>query len=193
MDFYGNMSMVPDIREELHAVIHGRADVTPQGRGVVLRRLSNTPCACWDPVTGGSKRPNCPYCKGEGWQFIETQETMAIYRGVAPVYKPGVLATGQYPQAGMGYTDTNRATAYVEFFRTDGSEVYPNYERYTLQEAKAYDKLYELKVDHEGELVIDLTGHFVRTVKWKVLSVVPTHGDHGRIEFFELGLEKENA
>ena len=165
-----------------------------QGRTVILRRMTNTTCpGCWDPKTGGSVRPNCRYCQGEGWQFHETQEIMALYRGVAPVYKPGVLATGEYPQNAMGYTDQNRCTAYVEVFRDDGSQVYPDYERYTLQTAKAYDKLYETKVDPEGEPIIDSSGRFTRTAKWKVLSVVPTHGDNGRVEFWELGLEKENV
>jgi hypothetical protein len=118
---------------------------------------------------------------------------MALFRGVAPVYKPGVLATGEYPQNDMGYTDMNRCTAYVEVFRDDGSQVYPDYERYTIQTAKAYDKLYEVKVDPEGDPVTDSSGRFTRTAKWKVLSVVPTHGDNGRIEMFELGLEKENV
>jgi hypothetical protein len=95
---------------------------------------------------------------------------------VAPVYKPGVLATGQFPQAGMGYTDTQRATGYIEVFRDDGSQTYPNYERYTIQTAKNYDKLYELKVDGEGEPVYGAHG-YIRSAKWKVLSLVPWHGD----------------
>ena len=48
-------------------------------------------------------------------------------------------------------------------------------------------------VDPEGDPVTDSSGRFTRTAKWKVLSVVPTHGDNGRIEMFELGLEKENV
>ena len=92
------------------------------------------------------------------------------------MYKPGVLAPGQFPQAGMGYTDTQRATGYIEVLRDDGSQTYPNYERYIIQTAKNYDKLYELKVDPEGELVYGTTG-WLRTAKWKVLSLVPWHGD----------------
>jgi len=131
----------------------------------------------WDePKLHGSTRPNCQYCQGEGWQFYETEEIIAMYRGVAPVYKPGVLATGQYPMAGMGYTDTQRATGYIEVFREDGSQTYPNYERYTIQTAKNYDKLYELKVDPHGEPVYGQNG-YIRSAKWKVLSLVPWHGD----------------
>ena len=175
MDFYRDISATIDLREELHSVIHGSEEIVGQGRTVILRRMTNTTCpGCWDPKTGGSIRPNCRYCQGEGWQFFETQEIMALYRGVAPVYKPGVLATGEYPQNAMGYTDQNRCTAYVEVFRDDGSQVYPDYERYTLQTAKAYDKLYETNVDPEGNPITDSSGRFTRTVKWKDLSVVPT-------------------
>ncbi len=194
MDFYRDISATIDLREELHSLIHGSEEIVGQGRTVILRRMTNTTCpGCWDTKTGGSIRPNCRYCQGEGWQFFETQEIMALYRGVAPVYKPGVLATGEYPQNAMGYTDQNRCTAYVEVFRNDGSQVYPDYERYTLQTAKAYDKLYETKVDPEGNPITDSSGRFTRTVKWKVLSVVPTFGDNVGIEFWELGLEKENV
>lgn len=194
MDYFASYSNGIDLRDEMAKIIHGSADLVGQGRTTILRRLTDTTCpACWDKTSGGSSRPNCPYCKGEGYQFYETIETVVIFRGVAPVYKPGVLATGQYPQAGMGYTDTNRATAYLEVLRPDGTETYPNYERYTKIEASAYDKLYETKVDTEGVSIIDSAGQYIRSAKWKVLSVVPTHGDHGRVEFFELGLEKENV
>ena len=92
MDFYRDISPNIDLRDELHTVLHGSEELAGQGRTVILRRLSNTTCpGCWDPKTGGSTRPNCPYCQGEGYQFIETRELMALFRGVAPVYKPGVL------------------------------------------------------------------------------------------------------
>lgn len=194
MEFYPDQSVGIDLREELHAVIHGRADIVGQGRKMIMRRLTNTTClACWEPASGGSRRPNCPYCKGEGYQFTETLETMAVFRGVTPVYKPGVLATGQYPQGEYGYSDANRGTAYMEVFRPDGSETYPNYERYTLMTNQAYDKLYELKVDSSGAAIRSSHGQYTRTLKWKVMSMIPLHGDNGRIEFFELALEKENV
>ena len=33
---------------------------------------------------------------------------MIVFRGVAPVYKPGNLATGQYPQADYGYVSPDK-------------------------------------------------------------------------------------
>jgi hypothetical protein len=75
----------------------------------------------------GSHRPNCRYCHGEGYMFRESIVKMAVFRGLAPVYKPGVQATGQYPGCDWGYSDPDRATAFCEY------TVSPDYERYTLQ------------------------------------------------------------
>lgn len=180
MDFYPDTPNI-DLRDELHALLFGRADLIPQGRPFVLRQMTDTRCVCWDTTSGGSRTPSCRYCGGEGYYWTETQWTMWMASGVAPVYKPGFLASGQYPQAQIGYTDPNRGTAYCEF------NVFPNYERYTLPANPSPDKLYALKVDVNGNTMIPL----VRTSKWKILNVTPLFGDFGRIEFFELSLEKE--
>lgn len=188
MDFYGTVGNI-DLREELSALLRGRADLVPQGREVLWRRLQDTHCpACWDPVTGGTTRQMCKYCQGEGYLWVETRELVYLTRGVAPVYKPGALATGQYPQANYGYTDPNRATCYLEAVTPDGRQTCPNYERYAIQTHPAFDKVYELKVDVDGATAQPL----VRAAKWRLLTLVPLHGDHGRVEFFELALEKEN-
>lgn len=180
MDFYTDTPNI-DLREELAALLYGRADLTPQGRPFILRQMTDTRCVCWDPSSGGSKTPNCRYCDGETYYWTETEFTMWMAQGVAPIYKPGFLASGQYPQAGLGYTDPNRGTAYCEY------NVFPNYERYTLPTNSAPDKLYALKVANDGSRVIP----GVRISKWKILNVTPLHGDFGRIEFFELSLDKE--
>ena len=188
MDFYGSSGSI-DLRTELSDLLRGREDLIGQGREVLLRRLTDDTCpACWDPTSGGTTRQNCKYCQGEGYLWRETVELVYMTRGVAPVYKPGNLGTGKYPQADYGYADPNRATCFIEAITPEGRLVFPNYERYTRQEHKSYDKLFELKVDAEGG-----TSHpLVRTAVWKVLTLVPYHGDYGRVEFFELGLEKSN-
>ena len=113
---------------------------------------------------------------------------MAQFYGVAPVYKPAVLGSGQYPAASWGYSDPNRSTIYCEW------SVWPNYERYTLPDNSAPDKLFEVKVDTNGSAVWDIPSRQpVRASKWKILSVTPISGDGGRIEFFECGCEKETA
>lgn len=191
MDFYGGIEANIDLREEFSAVLRGRIDLGPgQGREVLIRRLTDTHCpACWDKVTGGTTRQHCKYCDGEGYLWTETRELVYLTRGVAPVYKPGALATGQYPQADYGYTDPNRATCFIEAVTPEGRPTFPDYKRYTLVEHPAFDKVYELKVGENGGTVQPL----VRTAKWRLLTLVPWHGDRGRVEFFELALDKENA
>lgn len=180
MDFYPTSSGI-DLRDEMHRMIYGGMGVIGQGRPVLLRHLTDTPCACVQP--NGSADDQCPYCQGEGFQFWETQEYLYIARGVAPIYKPGYLATGNYPQASYGYTDPNRATGFCEY------TVFPDYERYINGQKKTVDKVYELKpnIDGSGPL-LPLT----RMTKWKVLSLTPLHGDQGRVEFFECALESED-
>lgn len=180
MDFYSLQSDI-NLREEMHAILFGRIDVVAQGRPVVLRKLTNTVCACWDGVTGGPIG-SCPYCQGEGYQFHETIETMYIAMGVAPVYKPGYLASGQYPQAQYGYDDPNRATGYCSH------TVYPDYSRYSNGDVKAFDNIYDLLVKDEGGIKYPIT----RIAKYRVLNLTPLHGDFGRVEFFELSLAKIN-
>jgi hypothetical protein len=40
-----------DLREEMRTIIHGRADLVPQGREVILRRILDQKCqACWTGI-----------------------------------------------------------------------------------------------------------------------------------------------
>lgn len=185
MDFFDNRSADNiDLRQEMHHLIYGSTEVIAQGRDVVLRELTNTTCtACWDKTSGGSNNPHCIYCDGEGYMWSERIIKVFLVHGVAPIYKPGNLATGQYPQGDTGYLNTDRGTAFCEY------RIFPNYERYTNDEQSRYDMIYDLKVDTSGRTVSPL----VRTAKWKVLTVVPWHGDQGRVEFFELGLQKADV
>lgn len=181
MDFYPQISNV-DFREEFSAVLRGRIDIVAQGREVLFRFLTDTPCICYNTQTG-SGTLGCSYCQGEGYSFYEQPILIYIARGVAPVYKPGFLATGQYPQTSYGYTDPNRATGYCEY------TVFPDYEKYINGTKKSFDKLYELKVGDQGGIAYPIT----KTDKWKLMTLTPLHGDNGRIEFFELALEHEDA
>lgn len=176
-----------DMRAQMHALIFGAVDVMAQGRPFILRELSDKVCkGCWSKDDGNSKRSNCPYCQGEGYEFTERMVKMILFSGVAPVYKPAILGSGQYPTSGYGYTDPERATVYCEW------SIWPNYERYTLPSNQAPNKLFEVKVDSDGNAVWDLKAKMpIRTAKWKILSVTPIFGDGGRLEYFELGAEKE--
>lgn len=185
MDFYGdNLASNIDLRFEFDKILFGGIDVVAQGRQMVLREFTDTPCPyCWDPVTSSARISNCPYCHGEAYQFTERVVTMALYAGIAPVYKPGVQGTGQYPTADYGTTDPDKASAFARY------DTWPNYERFTFPQNAINNKLYELKVDFNGRTVQPL----VRAAKWKMLSITPMHGDFGRVEYFECGLEKETV
>ncbi len=88
---------------------------------------------------------------------------ICFFSGVAPVYKPGNLATGQYPQTDAGYLASDHATAFCEY------RIFPNYEFFTNDEQARYNMLYELKVDASGRTGSPL----VRTAKWKIFSARP--------------------
>lgn len=180
MDFYGEPPNRIDLREELHAIIYGRADMVPQGAKIVLRRLTDDHCECWDKLTGGP-RQNCSFCKGEGWEFRETEETMVMFAGKAPLFQGGLLGNGQFPFTATGYDDPNKGTAICEY------SVFPDYERFLIRKDKAWDRIYELKVDDLGNVVYPQ----IRTSKWKIVTVTPMRGDFSRVEYFVLGLEKE--
>jgi hypothetical protein len=181
MDFFANLGSNIDLRDELHDLTHGAADVVSQGRDVIVRELTNQTCtACWDKTSGGSNNPHCRYCDGEGYMWRERIVKMIVFRGVAPVYKPGNLATGQYPEADFGYVSPDKSTAYCEWW------IFPDYEKFTDDGMKRYDMLYELKVTGDGNTYYPL----VRTAKWKMLTVTPIHGDNGRVEYFEIGMDK---
>lgn len=170
-----------DLRKELDIILRGGADMVAQGRTVILRELSDTTCSCWNKLEGGSAKPDCIYCQGEGYLWRERKLIAFLAEGVAPIYKPGFLATGAYPQAEWGFTDPDRATAYCDY------RTFPNYERYTLRQQQRFDKIYDLKVKEDGSLFYPI----VRTSKWKVVDVFPYRGDYSRVEFFELSLSKE--
>ncbi len=89
----------------------------------------------------------------------------------------------QDSQTAWGMSDEERALAYFEF------DVFPNYERYLQPSLPSWDKLYELKVDCDGCLIQPV----IRVSKWKIKSVTPHRGDRGRVEFFEVGLEKQTV
>ncbi len=180
MQFYPTGGAI-DLREELKAILYGDLIEPGKGRPVLIRRLTDTRCAC--QVERGSIDANCSYCGGEGWLWSETIHTAYLAKNFGTVLNASNVIKSQSALDLYGYTDENRAVGYMEY------NVFPNYERYLRPNHPSYDKLYELKVDTSGQLVRPV----IRTAKWAVKSVTPQHGDFGRIEYFELGLEKLNT
>jgi hypothetical protein len=175
---------VPNIdgRDQFERLLRGDVGVIAIGRDAILRRMTDQNCACWDGVTGGPVA-FCSYCLGEGFTFTEEMIQVFVADGTAPLYKPGVLGSGQYPWVNWGIADPSKSTGFTSWF------YFPNYERYTFREQKHFDKLLLLKVDGEGATMYPQ----VTTAKFKVMNVIPRHGDSGKVEHIELALEKENT
>jgi hypothetical protein len=181
-EMYYPRSSVFDLRQELSDLLYGDKDNPGIGQSVVIRRLFDRHCVCWDGLRG-SPDPSCRYCDGEGFTFVETLNTAYLARNFGSVLNPATVISRQESVADYGLTDENRALGFCQY------DVFPNYERYLRPDHPAFDKLYELKVDSTGLLIRPV----IRTVKWKMLSVTPHRGDDGSISLFELGLQKENA
>jgi len=190
MDFYapcsrsGRVNLFPtgqtfDLRDEVHDTLFGTLLEPGIGQQVMLRRLRDQTCACWDGVSG-SPNSGCRYCDGEGYLWEEDMQACYMARNFGGVQNPSNVIANQQNTAKWGISDENRAIAYFEYL------VFPNYERYLIPQHPSFDKLYELKVDFDGNLVRPL----VRTGKWSIKSVTPHRGDQGAVIFFELGLEK---
>lgn len=172
-----------DLRREFHALLYGDYTGAGIGRPVILRQVTDTPCVCFNSKTD-TGNPHCHYCQGEGYQFHEKLvERIYIARSFGSVLGGSTQIAQQGALATYGVTDPHKAVAYAEW------DVYLNYGRYMNAENKVLDKLYELEVDSAGNRVRPLK----RVAKWRVKSVIPHHGDNGRVEYIELGLEKENV
>ena len=170
-----------DLRFEMHELLYGNYDQAPIGRPLLLRRIKDQKCVCWVSTEGGGD-PNCKYCGGEGYLWTETLETGYITRNFGSVQNPATVISQENRLAQLGYEDENRALCFFEY------TVFPNYERYLRPDHPSFDSLYELKVDPDGTL----TRPVIRTAKWNVRSATPHQGDGGRVEFFELGLDKKS-
>jgi hypothetical protein len=68
-DFYPKLTNL-DGRAEFERLLRGDIGLAPIGRQVILRRLTNEHCACWDEKSGGPIA-FCSYCDGEGFTFTE--------------------------------------------------------------------------------------------------------------------------
>ena len=169
-----------DLREEMDKVLFGSFDEPGVGRPVLVRFLQDTPCACFEKSTG-SPDPGCAWCQGEGYQWYEGERIAYLARNFGSVQNASNVISQQSQLLNYGYSDGQRALAFLRY------DALPHYERYLRPDHPAYDKLYELKVDNFGQVILP----HVRVAKWQIRSVTPHQGDFGRIEFFELGLNKE--
>jgi hypothetical protein len=168
-----------DLREQFEWLMFGNFEDPGVARPAIYRKLTNTPCTCFDKLSG-SPDPNCTYCAGEGYLFTEEVKQVYFAKNFGSVLGSSTQIPQQSQLAEYGVTDANRCLGFMFWYDI------PDYERYSIPTRPAPDKLFELKVYGDGEL----DPHLIRTEEWRVRSVTGHHGDNGRVEFFELGLEK---
>jgi hypothetical protein len=177
-DMYPEMTAI-DLREWFDRIMQGDFEEAGIGRPVIYRKLSNTKCQCFD-ANQGSPDPNCVYCNGEGYLFTEQQKLVYISKNFGSVLGSSTQISQQSQLAPFGVVDADKALAFMYWYDI------PDYERYGIPTRPAPDKLFELKVAPEGNLYYPIT----RTESWRVRSATPHQGIYGRVEYFELGLEK---
>lgn len=166
-----------DLRDALNKVLYGSVTEPPMGQVILWRQLTDTKCACWDNSSGGPIQ-SCTYCQGEGYQFYESLQTVYINRQQVP--KPG----SAFPLSPIGLGNIPQdVVAYSEY------SMFPNYEAYTFTTKANFDKIYELKVNDDGTLVVP----YIKTKKWILQNVTPYIGDYGRVEYFALGLKQQTT
>lgn len=166
------------LREEFHDLLFGDIVSPGIGRPLLIRRIQNIPCACFTALSG-SPDPSCRYCLGEGYLWTETLHTGYLGKNLGSVLGATTVISNQNALAPWGSADDSKALAYFEY------SVFPNYERYLRPDHPTFDKLFELKLSDDGQLLRP----YVRVAKWKMRVVTPHHGDNGRIEMIEVGLD----
>jgi hypothetical protein len=168
-----------DLREEFTWLMMGNFENPGVGRPGIYRKLTNTRCACFSIATG-SADPNCIYCNGEGYLFTEEVKLIYFAKNFGSVLAGSTQISQQSQLSSYGVSDANRALAFMFWYDI------PDYERYAIPNRQAPDKLFELKVDSDGQM----TEPIIRTEEWRIRSLTAHHGDNGRVEYFELGIEK---
>ena len=168
-----------DLREQFEWTMLGNFEDPGIARPAIYRKLSNTHCTAFDPLSG-SPDPNCIYCNGEGYLFTEEVKMVYFAKNFGSVLG-SATQIGQHGQlAPYGVADSDRCLAFMFWYDI------PDYERYSIPTRPAPDKLFELKVEDNGQACDPM----VRTEAWRIRSLTGHHGDNGVIIYFELGLEK---
>ena len=170
-----------DLREELYSILYGGYDSSGVGQQVIVRKLTNEYCVCFNKLTG-SPKDDCKFCQGEGYYFREELKVCYISRNFGSVLGSSSVISQQNQVTKEGEADSQKALAFFEF------NAFPDYEKYIKVSEKTCDKIYQLKVDNNGKVVFP----YIRIAKWEMRSVTPHQGDNSRIEYFEVGLNKAN-
>src|SRR5208283_4576608 len=114
-----------DIRDEIDNLLFGGWENAAIGAKVIIRRVVDQKCVCYDnPPNPGSANPNCVYCQGEGYLWMEDLETAYIGRNIGSVINPSSVISQENAVTPIGITDDSRAVAIMRY------SAFPNWERY---------------------------------------------------------------
>jgi len=162
-----------DLRAELDEILFGFQSGVRHGYPVVLRRMrrdSNqkpVPCSCQNSFTK-EPDPDCSYCLGEAYIWDEEWAwTYSMYSGV----DAGLAGRLRYLPPGKIRVDYK-----IFFFRYDSPIRYG-------------DKIVEMKLDSEGQLVVP----YVREVIYAPATIVKYRSDNARIEYIQVFCKEEDA
>jgi len=164
-----------DLRAEFDEIIYGGGGSIPHGHTLILRKMrrdadnSLVECSCRDSLTDEpDTESSCPFCLGEGYYWDENWVTgFSGYVGA-----DGGLAgrvRGLFP-------GTVRVDYKTFYFRYDTDITYK-------------DKIVEMKLDTEGEVVVP----YIRESIYKPQTIVKYRSDFGRIEYIAIYCRENDA
>lgn len=170
-----------DLRTEFDNIVFGpNGDgIGRHGHPVILRRVRRdadgypTRCTCSEASPNNQGNPDCSYCLGDGWLWDEEWiMTYSLYVG------PDGGKANRYVRMQPG----NVRTDYILFFFRYDADI------------KYDDKIVEVKLDEEGEVVISsISNSFIRETFFKPESVVKYRSDNGRIEYYGVYCREQDA
>jgi hypothetical protein len=169
-----------DLREEFDKIMYG-PDGDGEGRHghpCLIRRVrrdsSGYPvkCTCAVASPNGQGNPDCNYCLAEGYLWDEEWAiTFSMYVG------PDGGKANRYIRMQPGSIKTD----YLLFFL-----------RYDL-DIKYNDKIIEIVLDEEGEVVLNANNTFIRETIYKPETIVKYRSDNGRIEYLAVYCREEDS
>jgi hypothetical protein len=174
---YGRFSIAArpeiDLRKKFDEIIYGGDGLIPHGKKILHRKLRRDvndltiACPCVSP-SSKEPNPNCSYCAGEGKFWDEHWiDGYSMYKSG----EAGLTTKTRYLPPGQARVD------YKVF-----------YIRYNF-DIRYGDKLIEVKLNSEGEVVLPL----LRKAIYSPETIIDYRSDGGRIEYWAVYCRERDA
>ncbi len=163
-----------DLRSEFDTLIYGDATHIPHGHLIVIRNMRRysdgypTKCSCFEASNTTEPDPDCSYCLGEGYLWDENW-------GMA--YSMHLNADSGLARKYIHMAPGLERTDYVVFFIRYDSDI------------KYEDKVVEVRLDEEGELVLP----YIREAIYKPHTIKRMRSDYGRVEYIAVFCREDDA